>query len=103
MLVPILLMVLIMLGLLLPVMMAYIFAPALVAIHGVSAVQSMVLSFKGCLRNILPFLVYSIVAMVLGIVAMIPLGLGLLVLMPVMICSLFAAYRQIYTDSVLAV
>jgi uncharacterized membrane protein len=56
-------------------------------------------SFVGCLRNILPFLVYSIVVLVLGIVASIPLGLGWLVLGPVLIASVYTAYRDIFGDA----
>lgn len=85
-------------GLMSLVMMAYIFAPVLIVMHDVTAVAAMKLSFKGCWRNMLPFLVYGLAAMLLSIVAMIPLGLGLLILMPVMTASIFAAYRQIFTE-----
>jgi uncharacterized membrane protein len=53
-------------------------------------------SFMGCLKNILPFLVYSIVLVVLGVVASIPLGLGWLVLGPTLVGSVYASYRDIY-------
>ena len=46
-----------------------------------------------------PFLIYSIVLLVLGIVAAIPLGLGWLVLGPVAIASVYVAYRDIYGDA----
>jgi uncharacterized membrane protein len=92
----ILLPVLVMLALLLPLMMAYWFAPALVALDGISAVSAMKLSFVGCLRNVLPFLLYGIVMFVLSILAAIPLFLGFLVLLPVMIASMYTAYRDIY-------
>ena len=48
------------------------------------------------LRNILPFLVYGIIAFVLLLLASIPLMLGLLVMMPVLIASIYTAYRDIY-------
>jgi uncharacterized membrane protein len=44
----------------------------------------------------LPFLLYGIVMIVLAILASIPLGLGLLVLIPVMLASMYTAYRDIY-------
>ena len=50
------------------------FAPALVALHGVSAVEAMKLSFVACLRNWLPFLVYGVVAIALMFAA----GLGVI-------------------------
>ncbi len=87
---------LIMLALLLPVVMAIWFAPPLVVFHGKSAVEAMQESFTGCLRNIVPFLVYGVVTLGLGIVASIPLGLGWLVLGPVLAASLYTSYKDIY-------
>jgi uncharacterized membrane protein len=87
---------LIMLALLLPVIMAVWFAPALVMFHDKAAVDSMKESFSGCLRNIVPFLVYGIVMMVFGVIASIPLGLGWLVLGPVLCASYYVSYRDIY-------
>lgn len=43
------------------------FAPALVVLRGVPAFQAMKLSFVACLRNWLPFLVYSLVVLIVGI------------------------------------
>lgn len=94
-----LLMAVLVVALLVPVMMAYFFAPALVAIHGEPAVRACVLSFRGCLRNVLPFTVYGLAMLLLFFAAVIPIGLGLLIMVPVMFSSVFAAYRQIYTHS----
>jgi len=44
------------------------FAPALVALRGVSPIEAMKLSFVSCLRNWLPFLLYGLVVVVAGIV-----------------------------------
>jgi len=44
------------------------FAPALVALRGVSAVEAMKLSFVASLRNWLPFLTYGLVVVVVGVV-----------------------------------
>lgn len=95
----ILLMFLVMLALIVPLFMAYWFAPALVMLNGMSAIAAMKLSFIGCLRNILPFLVYGLVSTLLMIAAIIPFGLGLLVLSPVLIASIYVAYRDIYGDT----
>ncbi|NOX77045.1 MAG: hypothetical protein GXP17_10630 [Gammaproteobacteria bacterium] len=92
------LLLLLAMGLMIPIIMAYLFAPALVVFHDVTVLEAMKLSFRGCLRNTLPFLVYGIVAMFLGIIAAIPLGLGYLVLMPVLTAAIFVAYRDIYTE-----
>jgi uncharacterized membrane protein len=53
-------------------------------------------SFSGCLRNIVPFLVYGVVMMVFGAIASIPMLLGWLVLGPVLCGSYYASYKDIY-------
>ena len=90
------LMIVVAFGLSIPLLMAYWFAPALIAMEGLSAMAAMKLSFLGCLKNMLPFLVYGIVAMIIVIIGAIPVGLGLLVVMPVMTASVYTAYRAIY-------
>lgn len=82
-----------------PIYMALWFAPALVVLRGLAPVAAMKESFQGCLKNIVPFLIYGLVMLVLGIVAAIPLGLGWLVLGPVAIASVYTAYRDIYGDA----
>jgi uncharacterized membrane protein len=84
------------LALSIPIYMALWFAPALVVLREMPPLEAIKASFLGCLKNILPFLVYSIVLMVLGIVAAIPLGLGWLVLGPTLIASVYISYRDIY-------
>lgn len=87
---------LVMFALILPVVMAIWFAPPLVVFHGMGALESMRASFLGCLKNIVPFLVYGAVGFVLAIPASLLLMLGWLVLGPVLIGSIYAAYRDIY-------
>jgi uncharacterized membrane protein len=91
-----LLTVLIMFALMLPLFMALWFAPALVVYHDMGAVESMKASFAGCLKNMLPFLLYGIVLTIAGVLASIPLGLGWLVLGPVIVASIYTGYRDIY-------
>ncbi|HSN19671.1 MAG TPA: BPSS1780 family membrane protein [Usitatibacter sp.] len=81
-----------------PLMAAFWFAPALVAMHGMGPVQAMKESFVGCMRNWIPFLVWGIVMTIFAIVAAIPLALGYLVWIPVAIASSYAAYRAIFTE-----
>jgi uncharacterized membrane protein len=80
----------------LPLVMAVWFAPALVVLQGVEPWTAMKLSFAGSIRNILPFLIYSLVWIVLAIVATIPLLLGWLVLGPMAVASLYASYCDIF-------
>lgn len=76
--------------------MAYWFAPALVAIDGVSAISAMALSFKACMKNMLPFLVYGIIATLLVILGALPVFLGLLIVIPVIMASVYTGYRDIF-------
>ncbi len=79
-----------------PLMMAIWFAPALIVFENLGAVDAMKQSFAACLMNMMPFLVYGAVLMVLWIVASIPLLLGLLVLLPVVFCSVYTSYKDIF-------
>jgi uncharacterized membrane protein len=81
-----------------PLLMLYWFAPALVMMHDMAPWPAMKASFRGCLKNIIPFLVYGFVMLVLCIVAVIPVFLGLLVWVPVLVASVYASYRAIYTE-----
>lgn len=82
--------------------MAYWFAPVLVAFHEMSAFDAMKLSFRACLHNILPFLVYGLISMVLLLLAAIPFGLGLLVMIPTMTASLYVSYKDIFDVSAMS-
>jgi uncharacterized membrane protein len=90
------LLVLIATALFIPLAMALWYAPALVVFHEMEALTAMKNSFLGCVKNIVPFLLYGIVLFVLMILAVIPIGLGLLVIVPVMYASIYTSYRDIY-------
>jgi uncharacterized membrane protein len=79
-----------------PLVMLIWFAPALVVLHDMAPMAAMRLSFRACWANLMPFLVYGLAVMVLWFVASIPLLLGLVVLVPVLICSVYASYRDIF-------
>jgi uncharacterized membrane protein len=84
------------LALYVPLVMAFWFATPLVYFHGVAPVDAMKASFMGCLKNILPFLLYGVVSFVLLLISVIPLGLGLLVMMPVLLITVYTGYKDIY-------
>ncbi len=88
--------VLLIIALSLPLIMALWFAPALVVFHGLQPMAAMKASFMGCLRNFVPFLVYGVVGLGLFILAMIPLGLGLLVASPVLWATMYTGYQDIF-------
>lgn len=90
---------LIALGCLVPLYMALWFAPALIVLHDEIGVgDALGLSFRGCWRNFLPFLLYGVVLLVAMLVASLPLGLGLLVLGPLVFASIYLSYREIFVD-----
>jgi uncharacterized membrane protein len=88
--------ILLLVALSIPLTMAIWFAPALVVFHKLPAMEAMKLSFAGCLRNVVPFLVYGLIVMGLAIVAAIPLMLGFLVLGPVLFASIYVSYKDIF-------
>ena len=105
------LMVLIYLALTLPLAMAFWFSPALVIFHEMSAFDALRSSFLGCLKNVVPFLIYGLIGLGLGIVIGLLLGIatvmtrgfGIILLFvialaigPIVIGSIYAGYRDIY-------
>jgi len=88
--------ILVVLALSIPVYMALWFAPSLVIFHDMAPLDALRTSFFVCLKNIIPFLLYGIVVLVLGVIAAIPFGLGFLVLIPVVLASIYIAYRDIF-------
>ena len=117
-----LLMVLLMLAAFVPIMMGYWFAPALIAINEKPVFAAIALSFRACLRNIFPFLVYSLVALGVAIAAGLLIGtlfavfaavgggagaaaaivpallvlLLMLALMPIYVSSIYTSYKDIF-------
>lgn len=86
------------LGLMIPLIMAYWFAPALVVFDGLDAIPAMRASFFGCLRNILPFLVYGLAMLPIAIIAAIPLFLGFLVVFPMVLATYYTAWRGVFGE-----
>ncbi|HEX5276161.1 MAG TPA: hypothetical protein VFW42_00665, partial [Fluviicoccus sp.] len=75
---------------------AYWFAPGLIYYANLPPVEALKESLSACLRNWLPLTVYSLVAMVILVAGAIPLGLGLLVVFPVMMASLYPMFEDLY-------
>lgn len=76
--------------------MSLMFSPALVVLDGVAPVEALKLSFMACLKNVLTFLLYMLLALLVMVVAAIPLGLGLLIAIPAYICAAYFAYKDIF-------
>ena len=88
----------ILLGLLfaVPLLMAFWFAPALIVLRGDGPWDAMMTSFRACLRNIPPFLIWGLLGLVFAILASIPLGLGFLILFPVGTATVYTSYKEIF-------
>ena len=93
-----LLALLVMLALLLPLYMAMWFAAPLIVFHAQGPGAAMKASFVACLKNIVPFFVYSVIFFLLSFLASLPAFLGWLVLGPVMAASLYTGYRDIFFE-----
>jgi uncharacterized membrane protein len=78
------------------VAMAYWFAPALVVLNGEPPLAALQKSFAASWRNIGAFLLYGLIYIGLAIVATIPMGLGWLVLGPMLVGSCYAGWRTIF-------
>ena len=87
---------LVVLALSVPLYMALWFAPSLIVFHNMEPVAAMKASFAACLKNIIPFLLYGVILLALSVIAAIPFGLGFLVLAPVVMASIYTAYRDIF-------
>jgi len=85
------------LGLLLS--MAFFYAIPLVMFAAAKPMDALKSSFAACLANILPLLLFGVVYIVLAMVAVIPFGLGLLVLLPVTFGAIYTSYRDVFAPA----
>jgi uncharacterized membrane protein len=77
-------------------MMAVQFAPMLVYFNRVTPFEAMKLSLRAFFRNIGAMFVYGLVFLLLAIVASVPMMLGWIILIPVMVTSIYACYRDLF-------
>ena len=82
--------------LMVPFFMALWLAPALVFFNNMAPVEALKASFNACAKNALAVLAYGVVVVTLLFFAALPAGLGLLVLVPVIAGSTYAAYRDLF-------
>lgn len=105
---------LILLALMVPVLMAYWFAPGLVVLHRMSPIQALRLSFVACFRNVLPFLVSGLVALlvaivigvllvlstvVVGMFAMVVFAIAWMIFATLMVIGSYVAYRDLFFNA----
>lgn len=82
-----------------PVIMATWFAPALVYFHDMKPVDAMKASFAAGMKNWLAMSVFGVILMVAGFFAMLPLGMGMLLLLPIFCGAVYASYRDIFVGT----
>jgi uncharacterized membrane protein len=78
-------------------MLAFQYAPMLVFFNDVPPFAAMRASLTGSLRNIVPYTVYSLIMQVIALaLSLLPFNLGLIVLFPLGLTSLYVSYRNIF-------
>lgn len=77
-------------------LLAMEFAPMLVIFGGLQPVAALKASLRACLRNVGALSIYGIAIILLGLVASMPMMLGWLILLPVMVTSMYASYRDLF-------
>jgi len=91
------------LGLFTVLLMATQFAPMLVTFNKTAPFDALKISLRGCLNNVGPLSAYGLMMVLFGLAASMPMMLGWLILLPIMITSIYAAYRGIFSQEELAV
>lgn len=81
------------------VAMALFYGVPLVMLAGQNAWPAAQDSVAACWINMLPLLVFGLIYLVLAVVAIIPFGLGFLVLGPVTVCAIYASYRDVFGEA----
>ena len=95
---PMLLALLVIMAASLPLSMAFLFAMPLIVLRDSDVGPALKTSFFACLKNILPFLVWSLAMFGLYLLSAFTLFLALLLLFPVAMVSLYLAYREVFHD-----
>ncbi len=78
-------------------MLAFQYAPMLVFFNDVPPFAALRASLSGSLRNIIPYTVYNLIMQLIALVlSIVPFDLGLVVLLPLALTSLYVSYRNIF-------
>lgn len=94
-----LLAILVALAISIPVYMFLWFAAPLIVFEDVDVGTALKSSFSACLKNIVPFLVWGVMTLLLSIAATIPIMLGWILLGPVIMVSVYTGYRDIFYET----
>jgi uncharacterized membrane protein len=78
-------------------MLAYQYAPMLVFFDDLPPLDALRASLAGSLRNLVPYVVYNLILQVIALVlGLLPYNVGLIVLLPLGLTSLYVSYRNIF-------
>lgn len=88
--------VLVGLALLLPLLMAYWFAPALIVFGNMSPLAAMKTSLLASVKNSAAFLVYGLITFGLLLLSTLTLMLGFLVMIPLAFISYYTSYQDVF-------
>lgn len=78
-------------------MLALQYAPMLIFFNDVTPFAAMRASLAGSLRNLIPYIVYTLIMQVVALLlGLLPFKLGLIVLLPLGLTSLYVSYRNIF-------
>ncbi|MBU2713277.1 BPSS1780 family membrane protein [Zooshikella harenae] len=91
-----------------PLLMAIWFAPTLIILDQKPFWDAVKLSFQGCLCNMLPFLVYGLVFLVIAAVILLPLFASwywliavfvlYIIFTPIVFCTIYTSYKDIFVQ-----
>ena len=79
-----------------PMLLAIWLFPMLVLYNKLSLRAALGVMANALIKNILPFFVYGIILLILSLFAIVPAGVGFLVLIPVLAGAAYAAYHDIF-------
>ncbi|MDP2804353.1 MAG: BPSS1780 family membrane protein [Gallionellaceae bacterium] len=83
-------------GLFSMLLMAMQFAPMLVAFNNATPLAALKASLRACLRNMAALSVYGVIMLLFAFAATLAMMLGWIILFPIMITSIYAAYRRLF-------
>ena len=92
----ILLAILIWMALMIPLIMAYWFAPALIVLKKISPFTALKLSFKACKDNFIPFLIYGLVGFGYLMIFFVIMTISMIIIPPLAIIVMIAGYLAIF-------
>ena len=78
---------------------ALLFGIPLVAVNREAAIPALKHSLLACMFNFVPFVVFFVMIVLLTIISILPVGLGLLVFIPILFGATYFAFREIYVEA----